>query len=240
VKGVRTDVLVVDAGRLRYGWYEAHLRRLDGRLKPGSDPTSFATANVARGRPVYFEAAPSDLPGLTPAGPLVRLGGAGEPRGWEVPVTPDEARARRRRERGIRLLANMDVEPEAYEDRWVAAAARAQAGLGRFRFLQKEYRGASEALEAARAADPARPDPEVIHLSGVCFYLLNEYDRAEPLLKLSLRLRATPRQTVRALTYLSTICQKQGRKQEALRYQEQAMTVVGADPELRREFEQRR
>ena len=240
VKGLRPDVLVVDAGRLRYPWMEEHLRRLDARLKPGADPKSFATANVSRERPVYFEAAPADLPGLTPAGPLMRLGESSEVRGWPFPVTPEEARAQRRRERGIRLLSTMAVEPEAYEDRWGAAIARAQGSLGRYRFLQKDYRGAAESLEAARAADPSRPDPEAIHLSGVCFYLLNEFERAEPLLKQSLKLGPTPRQSVRALTYLSTICQKQGRKADALRYQEQAMTVVAGDPELRREFEQHR
>jgi hypothetical protein len=240
VKGFRLDVLVVDAGRLPYEWYGRHLRRFDPGLKLGADPTSFATANVSRERPIYFEAAPAGLAGLSPAGPLWRLALPAGARDWPFPVRPDEARSRRRRERGIRLLPGLAVEPEAYEDRWVSAYGRAQGSLGRYRFLEKDYRGASEAFEAARGADPARPDPEIVHLSGVSFYLLGDFDRAEPLLKQSLRLGATPRQSVRALSYLSTICQKEGRTAEARRYQEQAMTVVGADPELRREFQERR
>jgi len=236
VKGVRRDVLVVDAGRLKYDWYGAHLRKLDPRLKPGKDARSFAEANGSSQRAVYFEEAPADLPALAPAGPLMKLA-ANEAASWEFPV--DLGRLRPGRSRGIRMRGAA-VEPEPYEQRWVTVAVRAHDRQARFAFRQGNYRRAADFFEAARVADPSRPDPELIHLSGVCFYLLNEYDRAEPILKQSLRLGGTPRQSVRTLTYLATICQKQGRRQEALRYQEQAMTVVGADPELRREFEQQR
>src|SRR6185436_12895704 len=33
VKGFRRDLLVIDAGRLPYEWYVAHLQKRDGRLK---------------------------------------------------------------------------------------------------------------------------------------------------------------------------------------------------------------
>jgi tetratricopeptide (TPR) repeat protein len=241
VKGFRTDVLIVDAARLGSGWYDEHLRKLDARLKPAADARSFAQANVARGRAVYFEAPPlPELPGLAPAGPLMRLAAPGEPnepQDWPFPVVPAVARRSMGRPRGIRRRGT-EVEPEAYEQRWVSAFVRAEDLQARVAFRQGDYRRAVERFESARAADPDRPDPELIHLLGVSHYLLGEFDRAEPLLKQSLRLGPTPRQSVRALSYLSTICRKQGRTSEALRYQEQAMTVVGADPELRREFEQ--
>ena len=115
---------------------------------------------------------------------------------------------------------------------------RGSAQHGQFHFRKGDYRRAADFFESARAAEPDRPALEVIHLLGVCRFLLQDFDRAEPLLKQSLRLGPTPRQSVRALAYLSTICRKQGRTAEALRCQEQAMAIVGSDPELRREFEQ--
>jgi hypothetical protein len=241
VKGFRTDVFLVDAARLGSGWYDEHLRKQDARLKPAADARSFALANVARGRAVYFESAPlPELPGLSPAGPLWRLaasGEANEPQVWAFPVLPALARMRMGRPRGIRRRGT-DVEPEAYEQRWISAFVRAEDQQARMAFKKGDYRRAAERFESARAADPDHPDPELIHLLGVSHYLLGEYDRAEPFLRQSLRLGPTPRQSVRALAYLSTICQKQGRSSEALRCQQQAMTIVGADPELRREFEQ--
>jgi tetratricopeptide (TPR) repeat protein len=242
VREYRRDVRVIDAARLGFGWYDEHLRAIDARLKPGKDARSFAEANVSRERPVYFEAAPHGLPGLAPAGPLMRLAAAGEPnepRDWEFPRTPEEVRARLRRERGLRRRG-AEVEPEAYEQRWIAAFVRARENQARAAFLRKEYRRAADLFESARTADPGHPNPESIHLAGASHYLLNEVDRAEPLLKQSLRLGGTPRQLLRAYTYLSTICGKQGRREEAARYHEQAMAVVRSDPELRLEFEKSR
>lgn len=244
VKGERTDVLVVDAGRLGSAWYVDYLRRRDPRLKAGSGARGFAEANVSLQRPVYFEAAPPDLGSLSPRGPLMRLAAEGdpnEPQAWEFPVSVEQARAKAGRQRGIRLQMqpnDLIVEPEPYTRRWIAAYARAQAQQGYARFRKGDYRGAADLLESANGVEPDRPSLEVLHLLGVCRFLLNEYDRAEPLLKGALRLGPTSRQAVRACTYLSTICRKQGRMQEALRWQEQAMSVVGSDPDLRREFDQ--
>jgi tetratricopeptide (TPR) repeat protein len=213
-------------------------------VKPGSGAKAFAEANVSLQCPVYFEAAPPDLPTLSPRGPLMRLAADGdpnEPQAWEFPVTPDQAKARYGRERGIRLQripGDLIVEPEPYERRWVAAYARAQATLGQARFKKSDFRGAAELLESARAVEPDRPALEIVHLLGICYYQLGDYDRAEPQLKLSLRLGPTARQSVRACSYLATICRKQGRMAESLRWQDQAMGVVGSDPELRREFDQ--
>jgi tetratricopeptide (TPR) repeat protein len=244
VQGYRRDLLVVDAGRLPYDWYQAHLKRLDSRLKPGKDARSFAVANVSRERPVYFETAPRDLPELAPAGPLMRLAAAGEPnepRDWPFPVRPTELCLRR--ERGVRLRIlpdRLEVEPEAYERRWVTPFVRALDQQARWALKRSEFRKAADLFASARAADPGRPDPEAIHLAGACHYQLSEYDRAEPLLKQSVLLGGTPRQLLRSYSYLSTICAKQGRREEAARYHDQAMAVVRSDPELRQEFEKSR
>jgi hypothetical protein len=116
VRGYRTDVLIVDGSRLGAGWAHEQLRRRDPGLRPGRDAREFASANVARSRPVYLETAPEGLEGLAPAGPLVRLAASGEPnepREWRFPVSIEDARARFRRERGIRRQGVL-VEPEPY------------------------------------------------------------------------------------------------------------------------------
>jgi tetratricopeptide (TPR) repeat protein len=230
VKGVRQDVLIVDRERLQSGLY---------RDLPEKVGQAFAQAPP---RPVYYEVAPATEPTAMPAGPLMRRVAPGEtvePKEWPFPVRLAEIPARR--ERGIRLRIESDglvVEPEAYEHRWVSLFVRVQGRLGHASFKRGDYERAAACFEAARKADPDRPDAELFHLEGVCRYLLNDFARAEPLLKSSLRMGLTSRQRVRACTYLSAICKKQGRSDEALRYQEQAMGVVGADPELRREFDQ--
>jgi hypothetical protein len=210
VKGVRPDVRVLRAGQ----------------------------TPVTSTRSVYYEVAPPGVTNLLPAGPLLR---ATEAPAVPFPVSPQEARSRFGRERGIRLQRLPDgliVEPEPYEYRWVSLFVRVQARQGHAAFVRNDWRRAAELLESARAADPDHPSLEIIHFLGVSHYLLNEFDRAEPLLKQSLRLGPTSRQQIRACTCLSSICLKQGRKAEAMRWQEQAMGVVGADPELKREFEQ--
>jgi len=218
VKGVRPDVQVV--------------RR------------SAATEEIVTSCPNYFEVAPSGMPNLAPCGPLMRWAPPGVPNESRVltfPVSPAEARSRVGRERGIRMHRLPDdliVEPEPYEYRWVALYVRAQGRQGQAAFARNDLRGAAEFLESARAADPDHPSLEVVHLLGVCAYMLNDFGRAEPLLRQSLRLEPTARQQIRACSYLSSICRRQGRAAEAMRWQEQAMAVVGADPELRREFEQ--
>ena len=178
-----------------------------------------------------------------PAGPLMRRVEAGEsvePKEWAFPVRMDEVRAGFRRERGIRLRIEPDrlvVEPEPYERPWIAAFVRAQGQLGHAFFKRGDTGRAADAFEAARKADPGNPDGDLLHLEGVSRFLLNDFARAEPLLKSSLRMGLTSRQRVRACTYLATICRRQGRSDEAMRYQEQAMGVVVSDPDLRREFD---
>jgi hypothetical protein len=119
----------------------------------------------------------------------------------------------------------------------VTVLARAHARMGHYTFTRGDYRTAAGHLEAARKAEPDRPVGELVHLEGVCHYLLKDAARAEPLLKSSLHLPLTPRQRLRSFTFLANLCREQGRADEARRHQEQAMLVVGADPELRREFE---
>ncbi|MBV8880414.1 MAG: DUF2723 domain-containing protein [Planctomycetaceae bacterium] len=243
VKGLRPDVVLASAPRFGEAWYADHLRRRAPRLKEGAGLRDFATANAAA-FPVYVESATPDLAGLdlVPAGPLLRVGPAA-PAAWDFPVRMEEVRARFGRERGLRLELRPDglqVEPEPYERRWIAAYVRAQAGQGQAHLKSggpEHLRQAAECFEAARSADPEHPDRDVVHGLGIAYYLLKQYDRAEPALKQLLRLSPTPRQGVRACGFLSTICRSQGRMQEAVRYQDQAMSIVGSDPELRREFE---
>ncbi|HLY11774.1 MAG TPA: DUF2723 domain-containing protein [Planctomycetota bacterium] len=248
VKGLRPDVVLASASRFGSGWYEAHLRRRHPRLKEGVGLRSFAEANAAGG-PVYFEAVPPELLGsgvdLVPAGPLLRMGPASlaAPAPWEFPVRPEEARSRFGRPRGIRLELlpdDLQVTPEPYEQRWISAYVRAQARMGQVWFKKggdDNLGKAAACFQAARDADPGRPDPDIVHGLAISYYLLRQTDRAEPLLRELLRLHPTPRQGVRACSFLATICRSQGRLQEALRYQDQAMAIVGSDPELRREFE---
>jgi len=203
-------------------------------------------AAIAATVPVYYEVAPPGVTGLVPVGPLLRWAPAGtpnEPKALEFPVGPVEARSRFGRERGIRIQRLPDhlmVDPEPYEYRWVALYVRAQGRLGQAAFARGDFPRAAEFFESARAADLEHPSLEVVHLLGVSTYLLKDYGRAEPLLKQSLRLGPTARQQIRACSYLSTICRVQGRTTEAMRWQDQAMGVVGTDPELRREFEEQK
>lgn len=249
IRGFRRDVLVVDGPRLGYGWYLDHLRRIDPRLSAGAaaGARAFAEANVSRSRSVYWESPPADLPGLVPAGPLLRMTASGEtqdPVPWVFPVTPDEARAARRRERGIRLELLADglrVEPEAYEHRWITAFVRSEEQRARYYFRQggpEPVRMAAELFESAARAEPDRPPPEAVHLGGVCRYLLKEFDQAEPALKRALELGIGARQQARSYIYLAAICQARGQGEEAARYRQRAMKVVEADPELRRERSQ--
>lgn len=246
VRGFRRDIRVVNAALLGVEWYDLYLIRQDGRLKRGAAPgaRAWAEANVARTRPVYFEAAPGDPAGLVPRGPLLRMAPPGEPNEpevWEFPVRIGDLRTGARRERGIRLTAipgGFDVEPEAYEHRWIAAFARAGDQQARAAFKKGQYARAAELFESARDADTGRAAPESVQLLGMSYFLQGRYDRAEPVLKEALHLALSPRQAVRSCSCLSTICRKQGRTLEAERWQNQAMGVVGSDPELRREFEQ--
>ncbi|HLH28779.1 MAG TPA: tetratricopeptide repeat protein, partial [Acidimicrobiales bacterium] len=243
VKGVRPDVVVAMQSKFGAGWYEAHLRLRHPRLRGGDTLKAFVEAN-ARAFPVYFEAVPPEFSGadLVPAGPLLRLGPAA-PDPWTFPHTPEEVRARFGRERGIRLElrpGDLVVTPEPYEQRWVAAYVRAQAQMGQAWFRKggdDNLARAAACFEAARSADPGHPDRDVVHGLAVSYYLLRRIDLAEPLLRDLLRLNPTPRQGVRACSFLATICRGQGRLQEALRYEDQAMAIVGSDPELRREFQ---
>jgi len=242
VKGWRPDVVVASAARFGSGWYESHLQRRHPRLKGGDTLKAFAQANAAS--PIYFEAVPAGFPGadLVPAGPLLRLGPA-SPAEWKFPVSLAEVQSHFGRERGIRLELLPDdliVTPEPYEQRWVSTYVRAQAQMGQVCFKQggeANLRKAVEYFDAARSADPRHPDRDIVHGLAVSCYLLKQMDRAEPLLKELLRLNPTPRQGVRACSFLATICRSQGRMPEALRYQDQAMAIVGSDPDLRREFE---
>ncbi|HVR84549.1 MAG TPA: tetratricopeptide repeat protein [Planctomycetota bacterium] len=248
VKGGRPDVVLASASRFGSGWYAPHLRRRHPRLKGGDTLKAFVEANAAS-TPIYFEAVPPEIGGsgveLVPAGPLLRMAPANFPipAPWTFPVRLEDVRARFGRERGIRLELTPEdliVTPEPYEQRWVSAYVRAQAQQGQLCFKKggdENLRRAVEYFEAARAADLARPDRDIVHALAVSYYLLRELDRAEPLLKELLRLHPTPRQGVRALSFLATICRGQGRMQEALRYQDQAMAIVGSDPQLRGEFE---
>jgi hypothetical protein len=244
VKGLRPDVVLAMASSLSTDWYEASLRRRHPRLAAGGSLKAFVEANAAT-FPVYLEAVPGELAGeaLVPAGPLLRRAPA-EPVAWDFPVSAEEVRSRFGRERGIRLEMRPDglsVTPEPYEQRWISAFVRAQGQMGQTWFRKggdENLRRAAACFEAARSADPGQPDRDVVHGLAVSYYLLKDNDRAEPLLKELLRLGPTPRQAVRACSFLSAICRTQGRTQEALRYQEQAMAIVGSDPELRREYEQ--
>ena len=242
VKGWRSDVVVASAARFGSGWYVSHLQRRHPRLKGGDTLKAFVEANAAS--PIYFEAVPPEFSGadLVPAGPLLRLGPA-SPAEWKFPVSLADVRSHFGRERGIRLELLPDdliVTPEPYEQRWVGAYVRAEAQMGQVSFKKggdENLRKAVEYFEAARSADPQHPDRDIVHGLAVSYYLLGTMDRAEPLLKELLRLHPSPRQGVRACSFLARLCRSQGRMPEALRYQDQAMAIVGSDPDLRREFE---
>jgi hypothetical protein len=248
VKGERPDVTIVNAARLGYGGYTDHLRQRYPSLK-ASGPTNlvaFTEANAAV-RPVYLEWAPPELlESALPAGPMLRLGPPNPDfHPWDSPVRLDEIQAHSGRERGIRLDVRPEglfVEPEPYEQRWRSVLVRSRSQEGQYWFKkggEANLRKAAARFEEALAADPGRADRNVVHGLGASYYLLKEYPLAEPHLKRLLDLKPTPRQAVRACSFLAAICRSQGRAQEALRYQEQGMSIVNSDPELRREYESR-
>lgn len=248
VESLRTDVVVVSAPRFSGAWYPGHLKRRHPGLRAGTTAMEFAAANAATS-PVYFEQPPQELPPAdleyVPAGPLLRLAPRGkvEPQEWKFPVSVEGLRDRLGRPRGIRLQVLADrlvVEPEPYEQRWISAFVRAKVQTGQAAFKKggdENLREAIEAFEAARSVDPGRPDRDLVHTLGASYYLIKNYEKAEPLLKQLLDLKPPARQAVRACSFLSNICKAQGRTQEALQYQQQGMGIVGADPELRREYE---
>ena len=253
LKDCRRDVRIVNASRFEgSGWYARHLARLDSSLRPADSAVAFANANVSRSRPVYFETPPPETllkPDylLVPAGPFMKMAPRdepAEPAAWDFPVTMEEVRARSGRERGIRLEILPDrliVTPEAYERRWIHAFVRTRSQQAQVYFKRggvENYRRAAELFETARAADPDSAPLALLHPLAASLVLTGQYDRAEPLLKRVLLMSPPPRIWVKACYYLSKICQSQGRKAEEARYREQAMSGVGSDPELRREFEQ--
>jgi len=247
VKGLRPDVLIVDAPRLASGGALRRLLERDPRLRTPEFPTEWSFAEANSGvRPIYLESAPPPSVGAgIPAGPFLRMGSpeAAPFRSWEIPVTPEEVRARFGRNRGLRLRFlpdRLQVEPEPYEQRWINVIVRARILEAKYWFGQggeANLRKAVERFEEARRAEPERPDADVIHGLGVAYFLLKDGARAEPLLRQLLGMEATPRQAVRACTFLSTLCRAQGRIPEAQHYQDRAMSIVNANPELRREFE---
>jgi tetratricopeptide (TPR) repeat protein len=166
------------------------------------------------------------------------------PKPWEFPVQLEEVRARFGRERGIRLEVLPDglkVEPEPYEQRWLSLYVRCRAREAQFWFRkggEEGYRKAAALYEEARAADPVRPDRDLVSSLAASYYLLKDFDRVEPLYQQLLGLNPTPRQAVRACKFLSNIYRARGQSAEAQRYLDRAMAIVKSDPELRREFEQ--
>jgi tetratricopeptide (TPR) repeat protein len=246
VKGLRPDVVIVDSSRLGVPEYQRHLLRKFPSL-PGPAPfhgEEFIEA-AARKRPVYLEVLPRETWEGTPEGPLYRMRASDPtPKPWEFPVQLEEVRARFGRERGIRLEVLPDglkVEPEPYEQRWLSLYVRCRAREAQFWFRkggEEGYRKAAALYEEARAADPVRPDRDLVSSLAASYYLLKDFDRVEPLYQQLLGLNPTPRQAVRACKFLSNIYRARGQSAEAQRYLDRAMAIVKSDPELRREFEQ--
>jgi hypothetical protein len=198
------------------GWYDARLRGLDVRLREPDyaglrrrfpraprnlvAAAAFAAAQAPSGRPVYFEVPPPEemLQGagrLVPAGPLYRLAPPDrveiDPRAWELPLKPEEVRARYRRARGQQVLETPDgprTRPEAYERRLFVLLLRARMHLAEWKFARGEYAPAASLYESILALDPETHDlPEVLYPLAVSYRALGRPERARPLLE---RLRA--------------------------------------------------
>lgn len=222
VRGVRPDVTLVRAAHLGDpagtgpGWYDARLKRRDGRLR---DPdyqglrrrfpkaprllvaaAAFGAAQASGGRPVYFEVPPPAemLPAgwrLVPAGPLTRLarmeGAEIDPRAWEFPVSPEEVRARYRRARGQRVFESpgeVRTRPESYERRLLVLLLRARMHRAEWHVERGEYGPAAELYESILALDPETQElPEVLYPLAVSYRALGRPERARFLLE---RLRA--------------------------------------------------
>jgi len=241
VKGVRSDVAIVDSSRLDLPEYQRHLQR----KFPSSVPWDEFVGISGLKRPVYWEVLPRATGEGTPEGPLYRLSAPDPtPKPGDFPVRLEDVRARFGRQRGIRLeiLPNgLKVEPEPYEQRWISLYVRCRARDAQFWFrkgAEEGYRKAAALYEDARAADPVRPDRDVVSGLAASYYLLKDFDRALPLYQQLLGLNPTPRQAVRACKFLSNIYRARGQSAEAQRYQDRAMAIVKSDPELRRELEQ--
>jgi tetratricopeptide (TPR) repeat protein len=216
-------VLIVRPGHLAAGeggaagWYDQVLQRHDARLPerrydetrrrfqnaPLLETAKAAFVNaVVSYRPVYLE---EPLPQemirpdyvMVPAGPLTKV----VPRGnesvdlqdWSFPITPEQVRARYRRERGVSVQRSEDGfsrRQDPYERRLFVALLRSLVSLAHWQAAHGEFAQARRLYESILRVDPETAQlSEVLYPLGVCYQALGDVTKARELFIQTLSLR---------------------------------------------------
>lgn len=270
VKGYRPDVVIVSATRLVDDlsgldpWYlgrlvglHPELRVPDGRLffppeysaedRVRLATATFLNANAGGPRPIFSSLRPvrSTLAPeieLVPAGPVWKLGRAGEiqadPRYWKnFPVDERTVIAQFRRERGqtgVHAADYLVMYPERYEQRLLEALLNAKRILAEWHFERGSYSPAGKLFEAILEfeRDPGRRDV-VTHYLGVCYDAQLDDAGAERMFLLNLAHPGEGWIQASAHYHLGKILERRGKTAEARGRFRQALAVPGIEPSLR-------
>jgi hypothetical protein len=249
-------------------WYDRDLLRRNPALKP-PDYASFARrypradadevrkgafleAN-ARGERAIFLQHPVPQPllprgcSLAPAGGLWKLVPDGrEPvdlRYWRHSREPEEVRRLYRRERGQAVTfhrGRIEVEPEAYERRFLLFLLAARAQQADLLLNAGRPDQAAAAYESILALDPLpRRDPETLFALALACRAIGREDRAMEALRETLANSPSPSRTAEALVTLGEIHRARGDARSAAQCFRGALETPDLDPAERARLEER-
>lgn len=248
-------------------WYDARLQKSYPFLKPpdyagarnrlpGVRPiaahlAAFLDANVGGGRPMFTQTPlpASLLPAgvvQVPAGVLWKLVARGQEavdlRYWNYPMQPEDVQGLMRRERGLRLIRDVDglhAQAEAYEFRLLAVLLKGRISYAEVCLDLGRPEEALRLLESVRLMDPDYDErtPYLFAL-GKAYHAMGDGPHAEAVLQRALSLGLTPPANAWAFCFLGEICVQKGKKEEAVLCFAQALKLAGPDdPALRARLE---
>jgi hypothetical protein len=233
--------------------YEGYLDRFPKYKMRQVTTAAFLSVNAECGRPLFCEQfIPLELlrPDYTlvPAGAIWKLvprssASALDLRYWNFRVEPEKVAGLNRRARGRRVdfsSAELKVEPEAYEDRYVFLIVMARYHLAMALAEKGQMIQAAQLCGSVLDLGPRiRGVPEIVHLYAITLYGAGEVAKAEPALRRSAEISVIPRSRATACFYLGEIARKRGDEAEATRWFNRSLSTPGLDDATRREIENR-
>lgn len=233
--------------------YEAYLDRFPKYKMRQVTTAAFLSVNAECGRPLFCEQfIPLELlrPDymLIPAGAIWKLvprtaASGVDPRYWQFPIEPERVTGMHRRARGRRVTITstaVEVEPEAYEDRYIYLIVMARYHLA-MALVEKGQlvRAAQLCGSALDLGQRIRAVPEIVHLYGISLYGTGEVAKAEAPLRRSAEISVIPRSRATAAFYVGEILRKKGDEAGALEWFGRALSTPGLDDATHREIESR-